>query len=488
MKALSRLFSTQPKPYRPHLTMLPTPIGNLKDISFNTLKTLNECDVLICENRKKSKILLKAIKDKNIEQIVKDALGKYIDVAQLGGEKSKEQLEEEAKRDFIKKHPNLVEIRREKQRLRELQDKEDFQDMLKTSRDILKDLDSFRFYSPNQDPDVSSPIYDSSSTETPGGSTIYGLDSPLVTHLLEERNKGGPYMIYLPHLPQPGFLNSLKALILANMRVCLVSDAGTPTISDPGYNVANFLLKENIKVTSEIGPSSIDIALISSGFPRDRYFFQGFLNKLQKEREEELLLIRERGHTTVIFEGKSRVDSTVRSIRKIFGDKQIIFIGVEMTKLHERLIRGEVGRIIENMIDGKIGIKGAMFKGEVTIVIPPRTKAYNDEVEVFIPNLSKDSYQITERQLALTLKGIFSHLPNHFLSDLLAKIAKMPKKRAYKLIENREGSLKRRLVTKVDSDIMDTIKEDLKDENPLLPLLSATAKLNKQNKDIADRK
>ena len=117
----------------------------------------------------------------------------------------------------------------------------------------------------------------------------------------------------------PKLIKSMKY----GLKVGLVSDAGTPTISDPGYKLISECLNQGIHVESLPGPSSITLGLSLSGFPSDRFSFDGYLSKTQKEREEKLKSIKESNVTTVIFESANRLEKSLLSMEKVCIKKSL---------------------------------------------------------------------------------------------------------------------------------------------------------------------
>ena len=103
-------------------------------------------------------------------------------------------------------------------------------------------------------------------------------------------------------------------------RVALVSDAGTPTISDPGFKFIHEAQKDGIAVESLPGPCSVTVALSSSGFPSESYHFAGYLSKTVSERENQLITVRNMGKTCVFFESPNRIVRTLATMREVFGD------------------------------------------------------------------------------------------------------------------------------------------------------------------------
>lgn len=149
--------------------------------------------------------------------------------------------------------------------------------------------------------------------------------------------------------------------VLEKEDVALVTDAGTPGISDPGYRLIRRCIEEGVEVEALPGPSAVITALIGSGLPTDRFLFVGFPPKKGTRGFFEEL--RECEDTTlIIFESPKRVLKTLELIKEIFGEVQAC-VARELTKVHEEYIRGSVSSILE-----EIG-KRESIKGEVVILI-----------------------------------------------------------------------------------------------------------------------
>ena len=140
--------------------------------------------------------------------------------------------------------------------------------------------------------------------------------------------------------------------------VALLSDAGTPVVSDPGRAVVQRCWEEGIDVDVVPGPSAVISALSASGFPASKFIFLGFLPKGRRRRR---LLKDVKGNFTVVFfESPYRFADTLREILDIWGDVEI-FVAREMTKVHQELFRGKVSEAVEHF-------KGEV-KGEITVVL-----------------------------------------------------------------------------------------------------------------------
>lgn len=153
----------------------------------------------------------------------------------------------------------------------------------------------------------------------------------------------------------PNILNTLKN----GQDVALVSDSGTPTISDPGFKLVRQCLKEGIDVISVPGPSAAVSALVSSGLPTDKFIFLGFLPKKEGHRLKLLQKLKEANEnlesTVIIYEAPHRLVKTLKSINSVFGNITIT-IARELTKIHEERISYSIDKLIEGY--GKKNPKG----------------------------------------------------------------------------------------------------------------------------------
>lgn len=128
------------------------------------------------------------------------------------------------------------------------------------------------------------------------------------------------------------------------------------------------------------GPNAINISLTSSGFPSNRYYFGGYLSKNMKEKYDFLKELREKEMTCVLFENKHRLLKTLQALENIYGPKQMIYIGVEITKLHERHLRGSIEKVYE-VLNKNPNYSLPSLKGEITIVVAPYTSYFNSILE-----------------------------------------------------------------------------------------------------------
>ncbi len=156
----------------------------------------------------------------------------------------------------------------------------------------------------------------------------------------------------------------LISLLKEGSSVALVSDAGTPCISDPGYRLVNLARKEGIPVFPVPGASAVVAALSASGFPTDRFFFGGFLPRKEKALKEELKEAFSRPYTSVYYESPHRLERTLKLISELFPGREV-GIYREITKLNEEFLRGKAEDLLSYLSsEGKL-------KGEIVLLVPP---------------------------------------------------------------------------------------------------------------------
>jgi 16S rRNA (cytidine1402-2'-O)-methyltransferase len=143
--------------------------------------------------------------------------------------------------------------------------------------------------------------------------------------------------------------------------VALITDAGTPGVSDPGHYLVGLCVDQSIPVIPVPGPSAVTALLSASGMELTRFLFQGFLPPKAKAREAVLEQLAASGFPLVIYESPNRILATLGAIARIMGDRQLV-LGREMTKLHEEFIRGTAVEVANRLEEGKV-------KGEVTILV-----------------------------------------------------------------------------------------------------------------------
>ena len=140
--------------------------------------------------------------------------------------------------------------------------------------------------------------------------------------------------------------------------IALVSDAGTPLISDPGYRLLRAAHKAGITVSPIPGPSALIVAISASGLPTDRFAFEGFLPAKQVARQKRLQALAADTRTTVFYESVHRISDMINDLIETHGPGRDAFMGRELTKLHEQCVSGELQHIADMLSDGRIPEKG----------------------------------------------------------------------------------------------------------------------------------
>jgi len=153
----------------------------------------------------------------------------------------------------------------------------------------------------------------------------------------------------------------LIEILKSGKNIALVSDAGTPGISDPGIDLIELAISNDIKIVPVPGPSAVTSALVGAGFLTHDFIFVGFLSRKKSRKKKELMDLKEEKKTIIIYESPYRVKDTIQDIFEIFGDKKIV-ICRELTKIYEEFIRGKASEVIEIL-------KTKTLLGECTIVI-----------------------------------------------------------------------------------------------------------------------
>ncbi len=144
-------------------------------------------------------------------------------------------------------------------------------------------------------------------------------------------------------------------------RVALVSDAGMPAVSDPGFRLLRAAVDAGVEISVVPGPSAVTAALVVSGLPTDRWVFEGFLPRRPSERRERLRALAHDPRTVVLFESPLRVITLLRDVLVELGDRRAA-VARELTKLHEEVVRGRVSEVIASLLDSEP-------RGELVVVI-----------------------------------------------------------------------------------------------------------------------
>lgn len=160
-------------------------------------------------------------------------------------------------------------------------------------------------------------------------------------------------------------------------RVLLVTDAGMPSVSDPGYRLVAAAVERDVKVTAVPGPSAVLTALALSGLPVDRFCFEGFLPRKAGERLGRLREVAQERRTLVYFEAPHRLDDTLAAMAEVFGGERRAAVCRELTKTYEEVKRGPLAELAAWAAEG--------VRGEITVVVegaPEKGAEETDDVEL----------------------------------------------------------------------------------------------------------
>jgi len=149
--------------------------------------------------------------------------------------------------------------------------------------------------------------------------------------------------------------------IKSGTKVALISDAGTPGISDPGYLIVRTCIQNNIEIDCLPGPTAFVPALINSGIPSDKFIFEGFL-PVKKGRKTRLEILSKEERTMVFYESPHKILKTLNDFLIHFGSNRKVSISRELTKIYEETIRGTIHSVLESLTEKSI-------KGEIVVIV-----------------------------------------------------------------------------------------------------------------------
>ncbi len=175
----------------------------------------------------------------------------------------------------------------------------------------------------------------------------------------------------------------LATMLRDGLTVVLVTDAGMPSVSDPGYRLVVAAIEADIAVTAIPGPSAVLTALAVSGLPVDRFCFEGFPPRKAGERTRAFTELVAERRTMVFFESPHRTEATLRAMAEVFGSERAAAVCRELTKTYEEVARGGLGELVEWAAGQEQGIRG-----EVTIVVggaPADARTYSaDDLKALV--------------------------------------------------------------------------------------------------------
>ena len=200
--------------------------------------------------------------------------------------------------------------------------------------------------------------------------------------------------------------------------IALVSDAGMPGISDPGYVLIDLALKNNIKIIPVPGVSALITALVVSGLPTDKFVFEGFLPRKIKDRKRYFKSIENEERTIIFYETPHRLKKALKDMLEILGDRKVV-IARELTKLYEEIIRGKLSQVLTEISTKEV-------KGEITLIVQGGIKKKENSstdflikeciIEEYLKKLKNQGYsnkeiiKITQEKLNIPKNLIYKKL------------------------------------------------------------------------------
>jgi 16S rRNA (cytidine1402-2'-O)-methyltransferase len=202
--------------------------------------------------------------------------------------------------------------------------------------------------------------------------------------------------------------------LLAGERVLLVTDAGMPSVSDPGYRLVAAAVEAGVPVTAVPGPSAVLTALAVSGLPVDRFCFEGFLPRKGGERARRLAALAAEERTMVFFEAPHRTQAALEAMAAAFGGDRAAAVCRELTKTHEEVRRGPLASLVEWAAEG--------VRGEVTVVVsgasPAAASSAPEDLLAAVAGLEEDGMS---RKEAIVEVARRAGVPKRDVYDLVHK-------------------------------------------------------------------
>jgi 16S rRNA (cytidine1402-2'-O)-methyltransferase len=196
--------------------------------------------------------------------------------------------------------------------------------------------------------------------------THFGISKPLTSYFDHNKTFKGQFLLQK---------------LAEGVTVALISDAGTPCIADPGYQLVRDAVHAGIPVVPIPGPSAVITALSASGLPSDRFTFEGFLPNRQGKRRDKLATLQGEKRVLIFYESPNRLAATLADMLVTLGDREAV-IARELTKIYEEFMRGPLSEIL-----GKI--EERQVKGEVVILVAPAPLA-DGSAELPVADLLRD--------------------------------------------------------------------------------------------------
>jgi len=201
--------------------------------------------------------------------------------------------------------------------------------------------------------------------------------------------------------------------------IALISDAGTPLISDPGYRLIRAAREACLPVYSVPGPSAITAALSVAGLPSDRFAFEGFLPSKAAARKKKLEMLHTETRTLVFFESSHRIEATVNDMAKVFGGQRLAAVCRELTKKFETVLRAPLAEIGQKLTEDSNQTRGEF------VVIVDGNEGSEDEA------LSNAHIMAT---------ALMEYLPASQAARVAARLNDVPRRKVYQQLESKQGA------------------------------------------------
>lgn len=202
----------------------------------------------------------------------------------------------------------------------------------------------------------------------------------------------------------------LVTRLARDQNIALVSDAGTPAISDPGFRLVVQAIRAGVRIIPIPGASALTAVLSASGLPPDRFVFEGFLPAKKRQRRERLQTLRDESRTLIFYEAPHRLKDALGDIHELLGNRQAV-LAREVSKIHEEFLRGPVSELVHALGSGDI-------RGEVTLIISGAAAPHRVDAD----RLQAEIRQLKDR--GLRVKEI---------AEVLGEKFGYPKKEIYRL-------------------------------------------------------
>lgn len=250
---------------------------------------------------------------------------------------------------------------------------------------------------------------------------IAAEDTRLSGRMLAHLGIKGGRLVSLHEHNEKARLHELVEQLLDGRNVALISDAGTPLISDPGYRLVNAAAAAGVRVSPIPGPSALVAALSVAGLPTDRFVFEGFPPPKQGARSKFFHALREEERTLVFYESCHRIQMSIGDMIEAFGGERQAVIARELTKHYEQIERGTLKELAQWLATDE-----DRLRGEFVVILAGAER----------PEVSAESSYV-----AHLLDVLVSELPTRQAADLAARISGAPRQHLYREAQRRRQAL-----------------------------------------------